>query len=171
MHCTRSVFGRPRSPDEEPHADRRFPPSAEHDLVELGREATAAADALFADAVARVRERVFVEGHSVGRLFEREQRATHGLAWFATYVEAIRQLAAYAERMARGETLGELEEHLVRIALGEYLAQMVGGIAMSQGEVVRPTDLGLSAAQVAARINPMVEGLIASGNTPSGAPA
>ena len=36
---------------------------------------------------------------------------------------------------------------------------------MSQGEGVRPADLGLSAAQVAARINPMVEGLIASGNT------
>jgi (2S)-methylsuccinyl-CoA dehydrogenase len=140
-------------------------PQAEHELVELSREAAAAADALLADAVARVRERVFVEGHSVARLFEREQRATHGLAWFATYVEAIRQLAAYSERMARGGTLGEVEEHLVRIALGEYLAQMVGGIAMSQGEVVRPNDLGLSTAQVAARINPMVEGLIASGNT------
>ena len=141
-------------------------PQAEHELVELGREATAAADALLADAVARVRERVFVEGHSVARLFEREQRATHGLAWFATYVEAIRQLAAYTERMVGAGTFGEIEQHLVRIALGEYLAQMVGGIAMSQGEVVRPSDLGLSAAQVAARINPMVEGLIASGNTP-----
>jgi (2S)-methylsuccinyl-CoA dehydrogenase len=140
-------------------------PQAEHELVELSREAAAAADALLADAVARVRERVFVEGHSVARLFEREQRATHGLAWFATYVEAIRQLAAYSERMARGGTLGEIEEHLVRIALGEYLAQMLGGIAMSQGEVVRPSDLGLTAAQVAARINPLVEGLIASGNS------
>jgi len=140
-------------------------PQADHELVELAREAAAAADALLADAVARVRERVFVEGHSVARLFEREQRATHGLAWFATYVEAIRQLAAYAERMTRGGTLGEIEEHLVRIALGEYLAQMVGGIAMSQSEVVRPSDLGLTAAQVAARINPLVEGLIASGNS------
>ena len=141
-------------------------PDAEHELVELGREAAAAADALLADAVAKVRERVFVEGHSVARLFDREQRATHGLAWFATYVEAIRQLAAYTERTASGATLGETEEHLVRIALGEYLAQMIGGIPMSQGEMVRPSDLGLSAAQVAARINPVVEGLIASGNTP-----
>ena len=141
-------------------------PAADHELVELAREATAAVDALLADAVARVRERVVVEGHAVARLFDREQRATHGLAWFATYVEAVRQLAAYAERMAGDGTLGEIEEHLVRIALGEYLAQMIGGIPMSQGEMVRPGDLGLSAAQVAARINPMVEGLIASGNTP-----
>jgi (2S)-methylsuccinyl-CoA dehydrogenase len=141
-------------------------PAVEHELVELGREAAAAADALLADAMARVRERVFVEGHSVARLFDREQRATHGLSWFATYVEAIRQLAAYAERTAGEGTLGEMEEHLVRIGLGEYLAQMIGGIPISQGEIVRPSDLGLTAAQVAARINPMIEGLIASGNTP-----
>ncbi|MEJ2432477.1 MAG: acyl-CoA dehydrogenase family protein, partial [Pseudolabrys sp.] len=141
-------------------------PVAEPDLVELAREARAAADALLADAVASVRQRVVVEGHAVARLFDREQRATHGLAWFATYVEAIRQLAAYAERMAREETLGEIEDLLMRIALGEYLAQMVGGIPMSQGEMTRPSDLGLSAAQVAARLNPTVEGLIAGGNSP-----
>ena len=140
-------------------------PRAENELVGLAREAVAAADAILADATAKVRERVVVEGHTVGRLVDREQRATHGLAWFATYVEAIRQLAAYAERMAADGALGEIEEHLVRIALGEYLAQMIGGIPMSQSEVVRPSDLGLSAAQVAARINPVVEGLIASGNT------
>ena len=35
----------------------------EHELVELSREATNALDALLADAVAKVRERVVVEGH------------------------------------------------------------------------------------------------------------
>jgi (2S)-methylsuccinyl-CoA dehydrogenase len=140
-------------------------PTAEHELVEASREATAALDALLADAVAKVRERVVVEGHPIGRLFDREQRATHGLSWLATYVEAIRQLAAYTERMVAAGTLGEIEENLIRIALGEYLAQIVGGIPMSQGELVRPSDLGLSTAQVAARISRSVEGLIASGNT------
>jgi len=138
---------------------------ADSELVEFAREAVAAADALLADAVATVRERVVVEGHVVARLLDREQRATHGLAWLATYVEAVRQLASYTERMAGDATLGEMEEHLVRIALGEYLAQIIGGIPMSQGEMVRPADLGLSRTQVAARINPMVESLIASGNT------
>src|SRR5664279_4608854 len=56
-------------------------PAAEHELIELGREATAALDALLADAIRKVGERVVVEGHPVGRLFDREQRATHGLAW------------------------------------------------------------------------------------------
>jgi (2S)-methylsuccinyl-CoA dehydrogenase len=140
-------------------------PTAEPDLVELSREATAALDALLADAVAKVRERVVVGGKPDGRLFDREQRATHGLAWLATYVEAVRQLAAYTERMVGAGTLGEIEENLVRIALGEYLAQVVGGIPMSQGELVRPSDLGLSAAQVVARFSADVESLIASGNT------
>ncbi|HEX3161920.1 MAG TPA: acyl-CoA dehydrogenase family protein [Pseudolabrys sp.] len=139
--------------------------SAAPELVELAREASAALDALLGDATAKVRERVVVEGHLVGRLFDREQRATHGLAWFATYVEAVRQLAAYAARMAGEDTLGEVEDLLIRIGLGEYLAQIIGGIPMSQGEVVRPFDLGLSPAQVAARINPVIESLISGGNT------
>ena len=140
-------------------------PSDELDLVELSREATAALDALLADAVAKVRERVTVAGKADARVFDREQRATHGLSWLATYVEAVRQLAAYTERMTEAGTFGEVEELLVRIALGEYLAQIVGGIPMSQGELVRPGDLGLSAAQVAARIKGNVEGLIVNGNT------
>ena len=97
-----------------------------------------AAEALLADAVSRIRERVVVQGRAVGRLFDREQRATHGLAWLATYGEAVRQLAAYAQRLHAAGRLGEIEDLLVRIAIGEYLAQVLGGIPMSQGEIVRP---------------------------------
>jgi (2S)-methylsuccinyl-CoA dehydrogenase len=140
-------------------------PPAEYDLVELAHQALAGVDALLADAVAKLRARVTVEGHVVTRLLDREQHAAHGLAWLATYVEAVRQLASYAERMAGDDSLGEMEEHLVRIGLGEYLAQIVGGIPMSQGEMVRPADLGLTAEQVAARINSSVLSLIDSGNT------
>jgi (2S)-methylsuccinyl-CoA dehydrogenase len=138
---------------------------SEPELAELARAVSAALDALLADAVVKVRERVVVDGEVTAKLIDQEQRATHGLAWLATYVEAARQLAAYTERMARDDALGEIEEHLVRIGLGEFLAQIVGGIPMSQGEVVRPADLGLSASQVAARITPVVDELIATGNT------
>jgi len=136
-----------------------------HDLVNLAREATSVLDALLADATTKVRERVVVGGHVVGRLFDRAQRATHGLAWFATYVEAVRQLAAYAARIADDGALGEVEDLIIRIGLGEYLAQVVGGIPMSQGEVARLSDLGLSPAQVAERINPIAESLIIDGNS------
>jgi (2S)-methylsuccinyl-CoA dehydrogenase len=135
-------------------------------LVELARAATGALDALLADAVRKVREKVVVEGRVVGKILDREQRAAHGLAWLATYVESVRQLTAYAERMTAKDAFGELEEHLVRIGIGECLSQIAGGIPMSQGEIVRPGDFGLSASQVAARFNPMVETLIGTGNTP-----
>jgi (2S)-methylsuccinyl-CoA dehydrogenase len=97
-------------------------------------------------------------------LFEREQRATHGLAWLATYVETIRQITAYAERMHGGSTLGELEQLLIRIGLGEYLAQIAGGIPMSQGEFARPADLGLVTATVIERIAAPLEALLADRN-------
>jgi (2S)-methylsuccinyl-CoA dehydrogenase len=136
-----------------------------HDLVTMARGAVAAVEALLADATAKVRERVAVDGRIVSRTFDREQRATHGLAWLATYVEAVRQLAAYAERMQSTKRLGEIEDCLVRIGLGEYLAQILGGIPMSQGEIVRLSDLGLGASAVASRVTPQVEMLIESGNT------
>jgi (2S)-methylsuccinyl-CoA dehydrogenase len=135
------------------------------DLIELAQTATAALDALLADAVRKVRDKVVVEGKVVNRIIDREQRAAHGLSWLATYVEAIRQLTAYAERMAGSGALGEIEEHLVRIGIGEYLAQIAGGIPISQGEIVRPSDFGLSPSQVAARFNPGIENLIETGNT------
>ena len=135
------------------------------DLIAGAREAVAAVEALLADATRAVGERVRKDGRISGDLLDREQRAAHGLSWFATYVEAVRQLAAYTARMSEAGRLGELEELVVRIGLGEFLAQMTGGIPMSQGEMVRPADLGLSLKQVTARVTPAIEALIASGNT------
>ncbi|MGB7179164.1 MAG: acyl-CoA dehydrogenase family protein [Xanthobacteraceae bacterium] len=128
-------------------------------------DAVSAVESLFTDARRAVGERVTIEGRMVSRVFDREQRATHGLAWLATYVEALRQLAAYAQRMTETGSFGETEELLVRIGAGEYLAQITGGIPMSQGEIVRLSDLGLSASAAAARITPAIEHLIATGNT------
>ncbi len=146
-----------------PLADSLMP--AGHELVTPLRDAVLAVEALFADARRAVANRVTIEGRPVSRILDREQRATHGLAWLATYVEAIRQLEAYSLRLAAAGSFGEIEELLVRIGIGEYLAQMFGGIPMSQGEIVRLSDLGLSPAAVAARMTPAVEHLIASGNT------
>ncbi len=137
----------------------------EADLPGLCREATEALAALLADATAALRARVMTNGRISGNLLDREQRAAHGLAWLATYVEALRQLGLYAARMADAGELGEVEEVLVRIGIGEYLAQILGGIPMSQNEIVRPADLGLAAGQVAARVTPAVQSLIVDGNT------
>jgi (2S)-methylsuccinyl-CoA dehydrogenase len=128
-------------------------------LLAQSQDAAHAAEALLAEAKAAVRRRVMVDNRPVDRLFDREQRATHGLAWLATYVEAIRQLAAYAERMRQAGTLGEMEKLIVHIGIGEYLAQIQGGIPMSQGEMLRPADLGLSGRAIAERLAPMLDAL------------
>jgi (2S)-methylsuccinyl-CoA dehydrogenase len=140
-------------------------PASSDELVSLAQEAVTALDALLADATAKVRSRVVVDGRVAGGSFDREQRAAHGLAWFATYVEAIRQLTAYADRMSRSGALGEIEEHLVRIGLGESIAQVLGGIPMSQGEIVRLADLGLTRAEVDQRLTLAIDTLVATGNT------
>jgi (2S)-methylsuccinyl-CoA dehydrogenase len=129
------------------------------------REAVTTVEALFADARRSIAARVTVQGRPMARVFDREQRATHGLAWLATYVEAIRQLAAYTERLQASGSFGETEELLVRIGAGEFLAQMFGGIPMSQGEIVRLADMGLSPSAVATRVTPAVDHLISTGNT------
>jgi (2S)-methylsuccinyl-CoA dehydrogenase len=134
-------------------------------LISLARDATGALEALLADATRKVRSRVDVDGRIVSKRLDSEQRAAHGLAWLATYVEAVRQLAAYVERMTQDGRFGEIEELIARIGLGEYLAQIAGGIPMSQGEMLRLSDLGLNAVEVAARWSLALDQLIASGNT------
>src|SRR4029077_2239569 len=165
-----SLAGRPGGARKSSFSEPSMPLAvsatpAGQNLIAALDGAVAAADALFADARGAVAARVTVAGRPMARVLDREQRAAHGLAWLATYVEAIRQLAAYAGRMIDSGNFGEIEERLVRIGAGEYLAQRLGGIAMSQGEIVRPADLGLSASAVAARITPAVDHLIATGNT------
>src|SRR5579862_4321137 len=135
------------------------------ELIATLRQGVVAVETLFAEARRAVASRVTVDGRAAPRTLDREQRAAHGLAWLATYMEAIRQLAAYAQRLVETDSLGEVEELLVRIGTGEYLAQILGGIPMSQGEIVRLADLGLTSAAVAARITPAVDHLIATGNT------
>ncbi len=133
-------------------------------LLAFAREATLAAEQVLRDATAAVRARVSVETHTVGRLFDREQRATHGLAWLATYVEAIRQVTAFAERLHDVGPMAEVDELTIQIGLGEYLAQIQGGIPMSPGEVRAAADFGLSAAAVAERMAGPLEVLTGSGN-------
>ncbi|HEX2553210.1 MAG TPA: acyl-CoA dehydrogenase family protein [Microvirga sp.] len=135
------------------------------DLVSLAREAARSAADLVAEATRRVRARVAVEGRLSAEALEREQHAAHGLAWMATYAEALRELSSYAERMTEAGRFGETEDLLVRIGMGEYLDQIFGGISMSQVEIVRPGALGLSGRDLARFRTPAVETLIEEGNT------
>ncbi|MGU3664828.1 acyl-CoA dehydrogenase family protein [Methylobacterium sp. A49B] len=138
------------------------------DLVSLTKSAGESAKALAAEATRRVRTRILgTDGRVDAAKLEGQQHAAHGLAWLATYAEAIAELGGYAERLQAEGRFGETESLLVRIGAGEYLDQLFSGIPMSQGEMVRPTgSLGLTAKEVASYRTDAVETLIAEGNTP-----
>src|SRR5690606_27253735 len=79
-----------------------------------------------------------------------EQASGHGFAWFATTVEAIRQLAGWAKRLEAEGRFGRMEHLILAIGAAEYTAQIAGGIPMSQIETVRVTALGVSRADLRA---------------------
>jgi (2S)-methylsuccinyl-CoA dehydrogenase len=79
-----------------------------------------------------------------------EQLAGHAFAWIASYVEALRQLRNWAARLDEAGMFGDIEAAILETLYGEYLAQLAGGIPMSQAEFARPQDLGITDAQTAA---------------------
>jgi len=83
------------------------------------------------------------DGKVDSQLLENEQQAAHGYAWLATYVTALTQMRDWAGRLEAAGQLGELEALMLQAAFGEYIAQAYGGIPISQGEFIRPADLGL----------------------------
>jgi (2S)-methylsuccinyl-CoA dehydrogenase len=137
------------------------------DLDDLAAGAQEALESLLARATAALRQKVSRDGKLDAGAIEAEQHAAHGLAWLATYAQAVRELAAYAKRMRAEGRFGETEELLTRIGLGEYLAQAFGGLPMNQGEFVRPADFGLEEDAVARLREGAVAELIATGSTPA----
>ncbi|MBI4725364.1 MAG: acyl-CoA/acyl-ACP dehydrogenase, partial [Rhodomicrobium sp.] len=101
------------------------------------------AERLLGRASAAVRGKVTENGALSADLIEREQHACHGLAWLATYAGAIKQMAAYSERLSGEDRFGEMEALLTQIGVGDYLAQILGGIPMNQSEMVRFHELDL----------------------------
>jgi (2S)-methylsuccinyl-CoA dehydrogenase len=142
------------------------PPGAQAFDDALADAALAEVEALLQEAIASVRLMVAREGRLDPELIDREQRAVHGLAWLATYVEALREMILYARRMRAEGRFGPIEGLITAVGLGEFLAQIFGGVAMSQGEMLRLADFGLTEAAIARRWSGAVRALIERGNTP-----
>ncbi|MDC1213803.1 acyl-CoA dehydrogenase family protein [Rhodospirillales bacterium] len=132
----------------------------------MATRAFPAAEQLYAETRQSVGQLVIKDGRVSGALIEQNQTAVHGLSWVATYVEGLRQMLAWAERLSEEDRLGELEQLMVQAAFGEYLSQLSGGISISQLEIVRPVDLGVSDDALHTFISDAdVQALMAQGNT------
>jgi (2S)-methylsuccinyl-CoA dehydrogenase len=136
------------------------------DLIPLLDSAAEAASTLRDRARDAVAGKVSRGGKIDGDALEREQHAAHGLAWIATYAEALNQVASYARRMSDERRLGEMEALLAQIGAAEYASQLAGGVPMSQGEIARTYELGVSEKDQTAFLSANVRDLIA-GTTPA----
>ncbi len=135
------------------------------DLLALAREADEAAQSLLESGLSGLRDRLGGGGKVTADAVEAHQTATHGIAWLATYAQSLRQMRRWGERLEGQGQLGEVEALILQIAFGEYLAQILGGIPMSQTEIVRPADIGLDAAASRMHALPAVATLVGHGNT------
>ncbi|MDG1340225.1 MAG: acyl-CoA/acyl-ACP dehydrogenase [Paracoccaceae bacterium] len=134
-------------------------------LLTLTADALPPVEALLDTAKTTVRALVADGDRVSGALVEQNQVAAHGFAWLATYAQSLRQMQNWAERLAADGKFGETEQLIHQIAFGEYLWQIYGGIPMSQGEILRLQDLGLTQDDMRGLMSPAVMTLTQSGNT------
>ena len=146
-----------------PHDGAEMPNSAlMSDLLDLTAAALPEVETVLADATSKLRAKVDAKGKVSGAALEQHQFAAHALSWLATYVEALRQMRGWAGRIEGEGKFGEMEALILQIGFGEYLAQIAGGIPMSQGETARLADLDTSWTPEGAAAT-----LIAGGNSPA----
>ncbi|MDZ3832237.1 MAG: acyl-CoA dehydrogenase family protein [Sphingopyxis sp.] len=112
-------------------------------VIERCRAALNAVDAFVARARAATDDIVARDGAVDAALINRHQHVAHGFAWMTTYAAALRALLSWAEAIAAERALAEIEQLMLEAAFAEYVAQLAGGLPMSQAEIVRPADMGL----------------------------
>jgi (2S)-methylsuccinyl-CoA dehydrogenase len=135
------------------------------DLLARTAATLPAVDDILARAKDAVRATVTDDDRISGQRIEENQTAAHGLAWLATYAQSLHQMQGWAERLHEDGRFGEVEQLIHQIAFGEYLWQIYGGIPMSQGEIMRLQDIGLTQDDMRSLMQPAVMTLTRSGNT------
>lgn len=137
-----------------------YSPQTTKDLFAIAAGVETAAEKILVVAKQAVRSTV---GENIAA--DQHQHITHGIAWLATYVEALRQMRGWAIRLEDEQRYGEVEHLILQIAIGEYAAQIAGGIAMSQNETVRLLDLGVGRNDIRAFEDATDEAVLLSQNT------
>ena len=76
------------------------------------------------------------------KALDQHQHMAHGLAWVCTYLETCARQPPGPPASMRRARLARSSSLLAQILFSRYLADLVGGIAMNQGETIRPHELG-----------------------------
>ena len=139
--------------------------SSAESLIRTCKSAVAAAKLVESKAHEKIYTSVVKDGKISSAKVNAQQFSVHGYAWLATYCEALNQLLKWAQRLETDGLLGELEQLILMAGFGEYLAQIKGGIAMSQVEIIRLIDLGIDAETEKKYETPEVTELIRRGTS------
>ena len=134
------------------------------DILALTQQAVKPLETLNTKAINNLRELVTLDNKVSSSLIETHQSAAHGVAWLATYTESIRQMVKWGEKVSKQNKFGQTEQLLLQIAVSEYLGQILGGIMMSQGEIFRLNDIGLTTLDLSEFQTQAVKDLIQNGN-------
>ena len=87
-------------------------------LLTLTEAAVAPVDAIVSMARDRLRTKLSVDGRVSSTLVEQNQTAAHGLAWLATYAEALRQMQKWANELSTEYIFFDFDDILEEIGLG-----------------------------------------------------
>jgi (2S)-methylsuccinyl-CoA dehydrogenase len=137
------------------------------DIVDLAERASLAAQRFAAaarEATVAVASR---DGRIAADLLDANQHVVHGYAWIETTVAALTATAQWARTLSQSGTFGEAERLALGIGFGEYLAQLLGGVPMSQNEFCRPHEFGIQEQATELRGDAAVAWFLDNGNTPS----
>lgn len=132
--------------------------------IERAKAASIAAAKFVEAARSSARRVIVISGRVDAVTADREQRLLHGTAWIATTQAALAATFDWAIQSHTAGRFTALEELVLRIGFGEYLAQLIGGVPMSQNEFVRPQELGLANEAVTLAGNPATRAFLEEGN-------
>ena len=135
------------------------------DLIGAMKDAVTSVEAFGEDAKSAMKDKLAPSGKPDRKALDLHQHAAHGLSWVITYVETLREVSHWAERLETEGKFGEIEQLLSQILFAEYCAQLIGGIPMNQGEIIRPADLGVSRDAMQRLFDPSIQRFLSEGKT------
>ncbi len=133
-------------------------------LIPLCAQALEEVDALLNEGATNLKSQVMSGGRLDGCKLEIFQYASHAYAWFTTYQTSIRELVRLMKVIENDSKLNDFVLLILQIGFSEFLCQIYNGIPMSQGEIARLSDLGLSESRLAGKSKAVMK-LLTQGNS------
>lgn len=136
-------------------------------LPDLLQSAVKACDTYKSALHGHVKGQLAPDGKIDRAAFSINQHIAHGFAWIVTYIETLRETANWASRLSDEGQFNEIDALLAQVLFSKYLADLVSGLPMNQGETIRPFELGAHDDANTLFQTPAVQTLITLGATPA----